>query len=335
MYSQDLLQKITSEISRKNDVIESGYLDVTKLHSIYYEVYGNPQGFPIFIIHGGPGGYSNPIHNQLFDLNIFKLIYFDQRGTGRSKPYLELKDNNTNALIQDIESLRNYFKLDKINLFGSSWGTTLALAYSIKYPQNVKRILLRSVFLGRQEDINFLYEEGGASQYYPDYFEKYKNHVKRIQGKSLLEKYYKVFNKQISPLFLTYAAKYFYDWESSLVSVHKYTPKRFPDPEDRKLYLSISTLETHYFIHRCFFEKDNYILENTSKLDNITVDIVHGRQDVDCRPIGAYLLAKKLKKSKLYLVDNASHTIKDKPLWNALKKVANLWAKELSNPAKN
>ncbi|EIE42344.1 Proline iminopeptidase [Mycoplasmopsis canis UFG4] len=323
MYFQDQMKQMKNHSNFEN-YISQEFIKVSKLHSVYYEIHGNPNGDPVFIIHGGPGGGSSYVLKKLFNLDIFKLIFIDQRGCGKSQPFLQLKENTTQDLVEDIEKIRKHLNIDKITLFGGSWGTTLSLAYSIKYPKNIKRILLRAVFLGRQEDIDFLYEENGASDYYPDVFDEYKNFVKNLPGRNILHKYYNIFKGERNN-FQEEAAKIFSNWESSLVSIKKFKPKKRLSKEEINSNLAISLFETHYFVNNCFFQSDNYLLENAKVISNIPTFIVHGRQDIDCRPIGAYLLHKLLMNSKLFLVDGASHTSLEKNMWKTLKKIINEW----------
>ncbi|QNM93353.1 prolyl aminopeptidase [Mycoplasma sp. Pen4] len=277
------------------------YLKVDSLHQIYYEVSGNPNGVPVFFIHGGPGGSTNPKCRRFFDPNYYKIILLDQRGCGKSLPTAELTNNTTWDLVEDIEKLRKHLNLNKIILFGGSWGTTLSLCYAIKYPQNVLHLVLRGIFLARQEDVDFLYEKG-ASFFYPEAFEKYANYIKGFPGNSILEKYYNVLIKRDENAYV--AAKYFSEWESSLVSVHK--PKPFKS--DKIADYQIAIMESHYFINKSFLPEDNFILNNAHIIKDIPTHIVHGRCDVDTRPVGAYLLAKQLNNCKLNFVATAGHT---------------------------
>ncbi|WPB54491.1 prolyl aminopeptidase [Mycoplasmopsis verecunda] len=294
-----------------------GYLQVDDIHKIYYEVSGNPSGQPVMFFHGGPGGATSPKCRRFFDPAFYKIILFDQRGAGKSLPYCELKNNNTQELVNDVEKLRQYLKLDKVVILGGSWGSTLAMCYAIKYPQNVKALILRGVFLARQEDIDFLYEKG-ADVFYPDYFEKYANYVANEQGNSILEKYYKLLigndkekrNK---------AAELFANWESTVVSINKANIK----PNFKHDY-QIALLEAHYFMNNSFFPNDNYILDNIDKFKDIRTIIVHGRQDIDTRPIGAWLVAKELSNCTLNLVDAAGHT-----QWDARNQAKLLEANEI------
>ncbi|WP_036452264.1 prolyl aminopeptidase [Mycoplasma buteonis] len=291
----------------------TGHLPVSDLHQIYYEVSGNPDGIPLLFIHGGPGGSTSAKCRQLFNPSKYKIILFDQRGAGKSLPAYETKDNNTWELINDIEKLRKHLNVDKFVIFGGSWGTTLGLSYAINHPKHVSHLVLRGVFLTRQEDIDFLYEKG-ADAFYPEYFKPYKEFVKDVPKDTLLEKYYHVFNSgEYSDDFIKRAAYLFANWESCLVSVHH--QKLFDDEHSN---LSISKLETHYFHHKSFFPTDNYILENAYKIKDIPTFIVHGRQDMDTRPIGAFLLKEQLNNCELNVMDVAGHTMWDENNLNKL-----------------
>ncbi|QKT05577.1 prolyl aminopeptidase [Mycoplasma sp. OR1901] len=302
----------------KIEINKSYFLEVSKLHKIHYKIYGNLEGKPVFVIHGGPGGGSHYKLLELFDQKKFMIVFMDQRGCGLSTPFLELSENNTHELVEDIEKLRNHLKLDKIMLFGGSWGTTLSLMYALKYTNNVSEILLRAVFLGRQEDVDYLYEENGASVFYPDLYEEYKNSVINYPGKNNLERYYYALKNETDTDKLNKVATTFSNWESTLVSIKNFTPQINLTQEQINDNKAIALMETHYFINKSFLESDNYILENAYKLSSIPTFIVHGRQDVDCRPIGTYLLHKEIKNSKLYLMDSASHSTSEPPIWNQI-----------------
>ncbi|WLP85496.1 prolyl aminopeptidase [Mycoplasma seminis] len=280
---------------------EKGYLQVDDIHSLYYEVSGNPNGQAVFFFHGGPGGSTSAKCRRFFDPKFYKIVLFDQRGAGKSKPYCELKNNTTQELVEDVEKLRKHLNLGKVVILGGSWGSTLAMCYAIKYAKNIKALILRGVFLARQEDIDFLYEKG-ADVFYPDYFAKYKKFVENEKGNSILEKYYNLLigddlekRKQAADLFA--------NWESEVVSINK--AKLHPN---FKSDYQIALLESHYFMHNSFFPNDNYILDNIDKFRDIRTIIVHGRQDIDTRPIGAWLVANELTNVELNLVDGAGHT---------------------------
>ncbi|UUD36993.1 prolyl aminopeptidase [Mycoplasmopsis equigenitalium] len=294
-------------IYKKIEPYETGYLKVSNLHTIYYEISGNPDGIPIFHIHGGPGGGSGPDNRRMFNPQKFKIIVYDQRGCGMSTPFAEIKENTTHDLIRDIEKLRIHLKLDKISLFGGSWGTTLSLLYAIHYPQNVHKIILRGVYLGRQEDTHWLSQEG-ASKFYPIDFEKYISIINPSERNDLVTAYNKLLNHEDEAIALK-AAQHWAQWEMALISVKRIKAKKDVDPKE---LLPIARIENHYFINKLFLNDDNFILNNIDKISHIPVDIVHGQLDMDCLPIQAYLLHKKLPNSRLFIIDGAGHTWREK-----------------------
>ncbi|WP_036436916.1 prolyl aminopeptidase [Mycoplasma elephantis] len=310
MYKKYLYKKI--------EPYEKGYLKLSDLHTMYYEICGNPNGIPIINIHGGPGGSSSKEARQLFNPDKFKIIFYDQRGCGNSTPYAEIKDNNTNELIEDIEKLRRFLKLDKISLFGGSWGTTLSLLYAIKYPNNIHKMILRGVFLGRKEDIFWL-NQTGASKFYPLEYEKYISIINPDERHDLINAYYKLLNSEDKNICLQ-AAKHWAEWEGSLISVKKQKTNKESNPYE---CLSIARLENWYFINKLFLNDENFILNNTNKIKDIPIDIVHGQLDMDCLPIQAYLLHKRLPKSRLFIIDGCGHTWREKGITKKLIELTN------------
>ncbi|RIV16199.1 prolyl aminopeptidase [Mycoplasmopsis gallopavonis] len=276
-------KKTTAMLFNQINPYQQGYLQVDEIHQIYYEVSGNPNGLPILYLHGGPGGSFSPQTRQLFDPSIYKIILFDQRGAGKSLPFAELKNNTTFYLVSDIEKLREHLKIDQWVIFGGSWGTTLGLVYAINHPQKVLAMLLRGVFLAREEDVDFLYEENGASIFAPDYFAEYQNFINKHNPGSdkILNRYYQLFiNPTIPEELRKLAIKKFSNWESSIVSVSKFKEEPYQGWE-----YQIALLESHYFVNKSFLPSDNYILENTDKIKHLPIFIAHGRQDIDTRPI--------------------------------------------------
>ncbi|WGI36732.1 prolyl aminopeptidase [Mesomycoplasma lagogenitalium] len=306
-------------MDRNKSLVESGYLNVSNLHSIYYEIHGNKEGIPVFIVHGGPGGGSSYKNIKLFDLKKYKLVFFDQRGCGQSIPRHELEENNTDELIEDIEKLKQHLKLEKIILFGGSWGTTLSLLYAIKYPENVLQMILRAIFLARKKDVDFLYKKNGASEFNPDYYKKFCEFVKLKNNQDILQRYYEILKDKNNGL-RKEVAKVFSDWESSLASIGKYKPRKRLTEQQHNFNIDISLLEAHYFVNNSFLKENNFILKNTKKIENIKTIIVHGRQDHICLPSGAFQLFSKLKNAKLFLVDKASHSTWEKSIEKILKK---------------
>ncbi|WP_158764052.1 prolyl aminopeptidase [Mycoplasma sp. NEAQ87857] len=298
-----------------------GFLNVDEIHSLYYEVSGNPNGYPIIFLHGGPGGNVNDKCRRFFDPNFYKIILFDQRGCGKSKPFASLVNNTTNDIVEDVEKLRLHLNLDQVALFGGSWGTTVALLYAIKYPKNVSSMILRGVFLSREEDIDYLYHKG-ASDFYPDVFEKYQNYVANYKGNNILERYYDLFINETNEAKVAEGLRLFANWEHCLISVKPHKEIK-NTPRSINKVKAIALLECYYFVNKAFLKSDNYILENINKIKDIKTFIVHGRQDIDTRPIGAYLLSKHLNNCTLEFVDTAAHTMWESKITDKLVEKCN------------
>ncbi|MEA4134485.1 alpha/beta fold hydrolase [Mycoplasma sp. 2704] len=302
-----------------------GYLELDSNTKMWYGIYGNPKNNPILIVHGGPGESSEMFEKEIWNVKKNKYIFFDQRGCGKSTPLLELKNNKTDILVEDIEKLRKHLKLNKLKIYGDGWGTTLTLMYAIKYPQNVAKMFLRSVFLARQEDIDFLFEGKGANWFYPKEYEEFTEAVANFDGKTNIEKYYKALtNRKLDYEYRKKLAINFYKWEfinilamdyDNLTSVNKFKIKN----EEEAYQLAL--LESYYFYNKSFLPSDNYILENSNKYKHIPTYIAHGHRDLVARYVGAYLLIEKLDNVKtccnkyilnhsVWFIENMIDTIK-------------------------
>ena len=295
---------------------DSGYLKVGNGHSIYFEQYGNPKGIPILFLHGGPGaGFSNT-HKRFFDPDIFRVIFFDQRGSGKSLPYAETNYNNTQLLILDIENLRNSLKIDKWYLFGGSWGSTLALLYGIGHPNRCLGFILRGIFLGTKIEIDwFLYD---IKKFFPEAYNKFISSIPQNNRNDILEWFYTQLHSNNRSQNLK-AASVWAEYENSCSSLN-YSSR----PISGEQALAISKIETHYFMNDCFIE-DNYIIKNLHKVSNVKSFIVQGRHDVICPPFTALKLADCWNGSRIEIVDDAGHsgfeTNISKKLINALQMI--------------
>lgn len=296
----------------------SAYLKVSDIHSIYYEECGNKEGIPIVYVHGGPGGGSGSLARKFFDKDKYRVIIFDQRACGRSLPFVELRENTTFDLVDDMEKLRKHLNIDKWILFGGSWGTTLSLVYAINHPDRVSGMILRGIFLARREDVSWLYE-GGAGQFFPEAFDKYISILTDEERKDIMGSYMKYLSSSDMNIVKKYA-KYWNDWESSCISLY---PVKLAD-EVTDYDIAISRLECHYFYNNSFIP-ENYILNNIDKIKHIKTKICHGRYDVDCRPKGAYELYKKMENCELVMVDAAGHTSREPGIRDMLIKFTDEW----------
>lgn len=282
----------------------SELLKVSETHTIYIEQCGNPDGRPIVFLHGGPGGGCGPDHRRFFDPAHYRIILFDQRGSGRSTPAAELKENTTWDLVSDIEKIRQHLNVKDWIVFGGSWGSTLALSYAIKHTENVKGLILRGIFLCRPSEIAWFYQEG-ASQIFPDAWEKYYNFIPADERHDFVTAYYKRLT-DTNPDLRLQAAKIWSQWEAatSRLIVDLKAIQEFDEP----IYaLQFARIECHYFINNSFFETTNYLLENISKLSQIPAVIVQGRYDVVCPAKSAWELHKAWPASTLHIIADAGH----------------------------
>jgi len=277
---------------------DNGYFE-QDIHKIYYEQVGNPEGKVILFLHGGPGAGCSSAHRRLFDPEKFRVIFFDQRGSGRSKPYASIEKNTTQHLISDINYLREKLKIEKWILFGGSWGSTLALAYAIENPVFVSALILRGVFLGTNAEINwYLYE---MRRFFPEAYDRFISYIPVEEQNDILSAYHKRLTSDDQKI-RNQAAKFFASYENSCATLHAETR------DAGQSALSMAVLEAHYFMNDCFLPPD-YIAKNVRYIQQLPCYIVQGRHDVICPPSNAYKLHKIWgKNSKLRLVDDAGHS---------------------------
>lgn len=284
---------------------ETGRLQVSELHTVYFEQCGNPDGIPALFVHGGPGGGSSPVHRQFWDPAKYRIVLFDQRGCGRSTPHAELAENTTWDLVNDIELLRERLGIDRWQLFGGSWGSTLALAYAQTYPERVLNMVLRGIFLLRKREIDWYYQEG-ASRIFPEAWEQYVAQIPSEERDHMVAAYYKRLTSDDRELRLR-AARAWSVWEGS-------TSRLIPDPEmvkrtgEDRFAEAFARIECHYFINHGFFERDDQLLQNIHRLKDIPATIVQGRYDVVCPAESAYELNKAWPGSTLHIVADAGHS---------------------------
>ena len=264
---------------------DSGMLDVGDGHRLYWELNGNPNGKPVVFLHGGPGGGSSPEHRRQFNPDKYKILVFDQRGCGRSTPYAELDHNTTWDLVEDLEKLRTEVsKVEKWQVFGGSWGSTLALAYAEQYPERVTELVLRGIFLFDQYEIDWLYARGGASQVYPDKFEEFVALIPESERGDLVEAYRKRLTSNDVNVQLQ-AAKAWSKWEGDIVTLlpSPETIDHFTSPE---VAVAVARIENHYMANHGWLE-EGQLLRDACKLKGIPGVIVQGRHDTCTPPVAA------------------------------------------------
>jgi len=293
---------------------KTGYLKVSKIHEIYYELSGNPKGKPIFFLHGGPGGSSSPYMSRFGDPEKFLMVLYDQRGSGKSKPYGEIKENTTQHLVEDIEKLRKHLKLEKIILFGGSWGTTLGLAYAETYPKNVNGLILRGVFTATKEEIDHFYH-GGVARYFPETYQALLDTLPDSSKRPIHDYLFRLISEGNQADKVKYSQAWArYEGKISGLVVPDRVVEGFI--RDYNPY-AFGLFENYYMSHGCFLE-ENQLWKNIKRISHIPTFIVNGRYDIICPPIAAYRLHKSIPKSKLVIAEAAGHWMGERPIERAL-----------------
>jgi proline iminopeptidase len=279
-------------------------LRVSPIHTIYYEQSGNPRGKPVVFVHGGPGGGTDPKQRRFFDPNAYRIVLFDQRGCGKSTPHAELEDNTTWSLIADMEQLREHLHVEKWQVFGGSWGSTLALAYAEKHPERVSELVLRGIFLLRKQEIDWFYQRG-ASVMFPDAWEDYVAAIPPAERGDLLRAYYKRLVGD-DPTTRARAAKAWSVWEAR-TSFLRESAELVAKNEQSDYALAFARIEAHYFVNRGFFEKETQLLDDVARIRHIPGVIVQGRYDVVCPMESAWALHRAWPEADLRIVPDAGH----------------------------
>jgi proline iminopeptidase len=269
-----------------------GYIPVGEGHELYYELYGNPKGIPVLFLHGGPGAGFSDSDKQFFDKRRYNVLFFDQRGTSRSKPFGSIENNTTQDLIHDINLILDRLNFGKVYVFGGSWGSTLALVYAIHHPERVSGLILRGIWLANDYGIDH-YIGGGIKEFFPDVWKRFAALVK--EGEKPVDYYLKQMLSKDEKI----GNKYAYEWARYEMSF--YTIRKIEDTDDLLdgfSYKSMAILEAHYIKNRCFLQED-FIMKNVDKIKDIKTTIVQGRFDFICPPVQAFRLQSGLNNSTL------------------------------------
>ncbi len=302
----------------------SGRLRVSDEHEIYYEEVGNPQGKPAVFIHGGPGAGALVDDRRFFDPRAYRVVLFDQRGCGRSTPHASLTDNTTWHLVDDIETLRRHLGIDRWLVFGGSWGSTLSLAYAQTHPDSVTELVLRGIFLLRQKEINWFYQEG-ASALFPDLWERYLAPIPPEERRDLVGAYYTRLTSDDETARLV-AAKAWSQWEGATISLLP-NPAREAHWTADEFATAIARIECHYFYNKGFFDRDDQLLDGVPRIRHIPGVIVQGRYDV-CTPVmSAWDLHKAWPEADFRLVPDAGHTSAEPGIVHELVSATDRFAK--------
>ncbi len=302
---------------------ETGMLRVSDIHEIYYEVSGAINGKPVIVCHGGPGGGSTPSMRRYFDPERYKIVVFDQRGCGRSTPHACLEDNTTWALISDMEMLRERLGFERWQVFGGSWGSTLALAYAQTHPEHVSELVLRGIFTLRRSELLWFYQDG-ASAIYPDAWEGFVKPIPEDERGDLMAAYYKRLTGEDEKAQIE-AAKAWSLWEGGTVSLLP-SEERMHNFSSDVFATAFARIECHYFVNGGFFERDDQILANIDRIRHIPATIVQGRYDVVTPMVTAWELHKAWPEADFDLVLDAGHAASEPGIIDALVRATNKYA---------
>ena len=290
---------------------------VASPHELYVEECGNPRGIPVVFLHGGPGSGCASYHRRFFDPDFYRIILFDQRGSGRSLPPGETAENRTADLVGDMEVIRRHLAVERWLLFGGSWGATLALIYAQNHPDTLLGMVLRGVFLARERDLEWFFH--GLQLLFPQEWEQFSQDMEDADGQAadLIAAYYHRIHGDNRELSLR-AARGWSDWSSCVVGWNlSNEAERTDGGQDQALLLKKTRIETHYARHH-YFIRDNEILERVGSLPEVPVTILHGRLDLTCTMESAWLLHRAISGSRLVVVQDAGHLMIDPPMLSAL-----------------
>lgn len=284
---------------------DHGTLAVDDRHTLYYEQCGNPHGKPVVILHGGPGGGCSAKMRRFHDPEAYRIVLFDQRGSGRSTPHADLVDNTTWHLVADIERLRQHLGIARWQVFGGSWGSTLALAYAQTHPQVVTELVLRGIFMLRRWELEWFYQEG-ASRLFPDAWDHYLAAIPMVERHDLISAYHRRLTSDDEAVRLD-AARAWSVWEAATSFLHQ-DPQFMQSHEDPAFALAFARIECHYFVNGGFFEVEDQLLRDAHRLHGIPGVIVHGRYDVVCPLANAWDLHKAWPQARLEISPSSGHS---------------------------
>jgi len=281
-------------------------LDVGQGHRVYLEQCGNPNGIPVVVLHGGPGGGCSPAMRRYFDPELYRVILFDQRGCGRSRPHASVMNNTTWHLVDDIEMIRRTLEIDAWIVFGGSWGATLALIYAQAHPARVRNLVLRGVFLMTRRELDWFYG-GGAGRFWPEVWSRFEALVPEDERGDLIGAYSRrLFSGDAA--METRFARAWSSWENALASIHSTGVGGEAPGEYARAF---ARLENHYFTNAGFLEFDGQILAHAGRIKHIPGTIVQGRYDMICPPESANALSQAWPAAELKIIRNAGHALSE------------------------
>lgn len=282
-----------------------GFLKVSPLHEIYFEESGNPKGKPVVFVHGGPGGGTDGKQRRFFDPARYRIVLFDQRGCGKSRPHASLEENTTWHLVDDMEKVRAHLGIERWQVFGGSWGSTLALAYAEKHPERVTELVLRGIFLLRKSEIDWFYQ-AGANALFADAWEDYLAPIPEAERGDLLHAYHRRLTSD-DPKVRQEAARAWSVWEGRTSCLAPNADLIARTGGD-SFSLAFARIECHYFVNQGFLEPETKLLDDVGKIRHIPAVIVQGRYDVVCPMENAWALHRAWPEADLRLVGDAGHS---------------------------
>lgn len=293
---------------------DSGFLNDDQ-HQVYFEQCGNPDGKPAIFLHGGPGGGGSEDVRRFFNPDLYRIIVFDQRGCGRSKPHGCLENNTTWHLVSDIENLREKLSIEKWLVFGGSWGSTLSLAYAQAHPKSVSELVLRGIFLLRKEELHWFYQDG-ASRIFPEAWSGFLDIIDEDKRNNLMSSYHEIFKSDDKEKRLK-AAIAWSKWEAATSSL-AYKPSLVEEFSNPEFALAFALIENHYFVNKGWFKTENQIIDNIDIIRSIPAVIVQGRYDVVCPMKTAWELSEAWPEAELIVAPASGHTAFEKEITHAL-----------------
>ncbi len=301
-------------------------LEVDAKHTLYLEESGNRDGIPVLCIHGGPGAGSESLHRRFFNPDDYRIILYDQRGAGKSTPHAELNDNTTAHLIQDMETIRDFLGIERWLLFGGSWGSSLSLLYAQQYPETVLGMILRGIFLCRQQDLEWFYQGQGANKIFPEAWQEFAAVIPESERGDIVSAYYQRLTG-VDEVKRMHVAKAWASWEGhcSTLRPNHNVLDHFNDPHRA---MSLARIEAHYFHNKAFIE-ENQILDNMENIGDVPGIIVHGRYDMICPLENAFALHQAWPASELNVVREAGHSASDSGIIDGLVRATDKMAKKL------
>lgn len=306
--------------------VQSGPLDVGDGHQVYYEDSGSRSGLPVIFLHGGPGSGAKPHHRQFFDPERYRIVVFDQRGTGRCQPFGRLQGNTTQNILADMEAIREELGIDAWLVFGGSWGATLALLYTEAHPERVKGLVLRGTFLARSQDLNWMLGHG-AHRFFPEYWAEFIKEFDSSTPEAILETMNgRLFSDQRDEQLR--AARTWALWTGRVVTYTLVNEYQLDIDDEQKL-IDEARIEMHYAKNRYFIE-ENQILNQIDRVPDVPVKIIHGRRDMTCTPSASWDVHVRLPKSELSILPDAGHLAGESAMTDALVRATDAMADQLT-----